>query len=322
MSLPVVQAVTNWGTGEVAGANMIDEQGQRTFIPQTPPTNTAPAGSGGGAARPVVNTDDLAYLDDQAAALRRLLGDIATTRDQGFARIGDDYSREEGGINQSKARATEGFQVKREDNTKGKLGSYNKVDTNARTLNDSVRRLLGMASGSQSSAFQEAAPNAVARDASIKRTDVTDTFGRNDRDINTAEEDTNLEFESALSDLLRQRRQKESDLETGVIGQEREVNENLANIAGERAKVAGGGYNSVKAAQAPYQAVIDSKRAALAGLFDKYRTPFQAKAVEVKAPNLAEFTVDRTAVNAGNQGGTADYNPYAAFLQKKREATA
>ncbi len=76
-------------------------------------------------------------LDDQDSTLRKLLGSVNTQKTQGLQKLADSYNTEKlAGENQ--------YGQQFEDNTRQKMGALGKVDTNARTAANSLRRLLGL----------------------------------------------------------------------------------------------------------------------------------------------------------------------------------
>lgn len=290
--------------------NAYEQWQQRDFAPTV-------AGGGGSTAAPDTTGEDLAYLDDQEKLLRDMLGSAQRTRQQGYQQINDDYNKAKNRSDLDRASAQEGFVTKREDTTRDKMGAIDKVNSGARSLADMARRLIGGAAGRYSSAFQFAAPSAISRVASGQRTDVNENFGRNLRDIDTAESSTMTRFNQFLEDLLSQRNERRSGLEEGVLQQEQGINRDLAEVARQRAMIQGGGYSAVRRATAPFQTAISERQSQLDNLFSRFRTPYKTQPVEVSAPNLSDYTYDKAAVNAINQGGQQDYSPYSAFLRKK-----
>lgn len=275
--------------------------------------------TGGGASQaPSYNQDDLNYLNDQENSLRAQLARADTTLNQGLTQLGDSYNKEVSGANTQRGRALENFNTQIDDTTRDKVNAINQVDTNARTLNDSLRRILGMASGRGSSAYKFAAPNAVARDASQRRSGVNETFGTNFRNIDTAKNRASEDFATLLDDLAAQKQQRESSLREGVLTSKNSINSNLANLAGERAKLLGGGYGAVRIAQQPFQDQITGNNAAIDNLFNQYRSPYSVKAIDIQKPDLGAYTVDKAALASNTQGAGA-YSPYSAFLKKKQE---
>ena len=269
------------------------------------------------------NPADISYLDTQSGNLQRMLQSADTGLNNGLTALSDSYNSEQNKANLQRSRALEDYQAQELQNQKGKESSLNTVDTNARTLNNSLQRILGMASGSGSSAYQFAAPNAVARQASGQRTNVLDNFGTNTAALTTAEDRAKVDFQTLLDNLAAQRNQKESDLRAGVLGNKNSIQSKLADIAAQRAQALGGGTSAIAAAQQPFQNEINANQTALDNLFTQFRTPtYDVKPVAPQQVDLGKYSVDRAAINAQNQGGQAAYSPYSYFLNKKQEQTA
>lgn len=262
---------------------------------------------------------DRAYLDDQEARVRSQLGLLDTTERQGLEQLGYDYNRNVSDINKNRERALSDFSTKRTDTERSRDAAINRVDSNARTLANSLRRRIGMAGGSNSSAYQFAAPGAVAREATKNRSNVMESFGMNFRDLGTAEERAKKDFEDVLAETLAQRRQGESDFRAGVLGQRSQIDNQLAEIARQRALLNGGGYREVKQAMSPYASAIDARQAEIAGLFDKYKNPYSVRQVNVQTPNLRDYVVDRAAISANNTRGQDPLSPYGQFLRRNTD---
>ena len=241
-------------------------------------------------------------LDDQEGTLRKLLGSVGTQKTQGIQKLADSYNTEKlAGENQ--------YGQQFEDNTRQKMGALNKVDTNARTAANSLRRLLGLSGSANQSALKFAAPNAIARVASQERGDQIENFGLNERNITNAKQ-------NFLDDLLAKKNERESEFLKGISAQEQSLNSDLADIAGRRAQNNGGDYAAVRAARSPFQATIDSKQSEIDNLFNKYNTPFNANKT---LATLNQFNVDQAAINANRGQGGAQYSPYSQFIKRKVE---
>jgi len=241
-------------------------------------------------------------LDDQESTLRKLLGSVGTQKTQGLEKLAGSYNTEKlAGENQ--------YGQQFEDNTRQKLGALNKVDTNARTAANSLRRLLGLSGSANQSALKFAAPNAIARVASQERGDQIENFGLNDRNITNAKQ-------TFLDDLLAKKNERESEFLKGILAQEQSLNSDLADIGGRRAQNNGGDYAAVRAARSPFQATIDTKQAEIDSLFNKYNTPFNANK---QMATLNQFNVDQAAINANRTQGGAQYSPYSQFIKRKVE---
>jgi len=283
--------------------------------------NVLGAGTGGGASGGF-SASDRAYFDDQIAALNRQQGRTETGLRDGLTNLRDSYNRNVSQQNQNRSRAMENFGMQREDTIRGKDSALDRVNTNARMLSDSLRRRIGMASGSDSSAFNITAPGAVAREASGNRTDVLGSYGKNERNLGLAEKRAETDFESLLAELASQRRTSESGLRAGILEQQNSIDAGLADASRQRAVAMGGGYNEARAASRPFQDGISARESQLDQLFSRFRTPYNVKEVNVKTPQLSDYLVDRTAINSNRQAGTQDPTaPYGNQLREEEQVS-
>lgn len=272
-----------------------------------------------GTSAPAYSAADLAYLDDQQSRLERQKGYADTTERDGLTQLTDEYNKSLSGANSSRSRALEDFETKRGDTQRQQGSALRRIDTNAMTLADSLRRRLGMASGANSSAYQIAAPGAVARQAGQQRTGVMEDYGTNWRNLDTSQKRAEDDFKSLLEDLALQKSTRERDFKSSMLSKRNEIDNSLSEVARQRALVRGGGYNQVRSAMSPYANAIDSREAEIQGLFSKYRTPYSVKEVNVQTPDLKQYMVDRTAINAANKQGPSDYSPYYRKPQEEEE---
>ena len=317
--------VTDWGKAISVydgGAQAANGSVQATRIndPNAPQSTGDYSGSSGGtaAAAPAPDTtaDDLAFLADQEAQLRSLLGRTDTGLNQGLTKLEDDYNTETGYQNAQKDRAIQGYGDQRVGVNKDKQSNLGTINKNAGNSYRSLSQIIGRAAGTGSSAYQQLLPDVIGKDMSGKRKLALENAGTNLQKIDKSQADTELSFTNVLADLLKQRKSGESDLRSGIEGQRQSINAQLATNAGERAKVQGGGYGSIKTAQAPYQAAIENSRNAVEGFFNQFRTPYTRTEVAAATPELSTYTADRSSVNAQQQGVNPD-NPYASLLKKK-----
>lgn len=272
---------------------------------------------GGGAAAPAYDPNQLAALDYQIGRTQSQLGRADTLLSQGLLTLDDNYNMETGKANKDRTRVMEDYGTQRTDTKMAKGRALGNVNNNARTLADSVRRILGLASGAGSSAYKYTAPGAVARTASTQRSGVLNNYGINERNLKTAEDRATADFEELLSGLKDQRTQREgklrSDTETTKIG----INQTLADLAAKRAALLGGGWQATQAAIQPYMNDIDTRTAALDSIFNQFRTPYSVKAVNPQQVSLRDYTVDRAALQTGGAGGKGNYQPYSYFLNRQ-----
>lgn len=284
------------------------------------------AGSGGGGSGGAANTDaqDLAYLDSQDGSLRAQLESAQHGLSDGLTQIGDTFNQATNRTNQDKATADTGFNTQRTTTTQDKLKSVDSINSNGKTLADSVRRILGLASGANSSAFQVAAPSLIARDMTTKRTGVNDTYKRNYDTIDSSQNETDLKFSRALEDLFGQKKQKEEGLRSGVLQQEQDINSQLGQNALTRSQITGASGSATRAALAPFSSAIADRQSKIDSLFSQFRTPFQLQDTTPVAANTASYQVDPTTLAAGAGAGSdgSGDSPYLQALLKKFQGSA
>lgn len=290
-----------------------------TFTEAAPITNQDQtyAGDSGGTTDPnALSADERAYLDSNEGVIRGYLNELQGGLDQGRAGLSDSYNRELGDAKEGRGRTVRDFNVQERGLERGRGEAIGQVNSNARTLSNSVRRILGMAGGNGSSAYQIAAPDAVARKAFGERTNVLENYGQNFMNLDNAKKDSESDFDRHLRDLELQRNERSLELGQGIASQRSSLYQQLAEVQGKRAQ--GGGYNAIRAAQAPSLQAAQASRQAGQGLFDKYRTPVNSvKDVEVKTPSLSDYLVDRAAINANRGSSNLAYSPYQ--VRKKEE---
>lgn len=240
-----------------------------------------------------------AAYDTQLGSLRGMLGQVGTTREQGLQQMSDSYNTE-------KQQGLQKYGQQRDDNSQNRLKALDGVATKARTGFNSLRSLLGL-SGSANQSAAGVASNAVARQASQDRQGQIDTYGRNERDITNAET-------GFVTSLDMQRKERERNFLQGLLEQENEINSKIGDVEMRKAQINGSNYQQMLNAYAPYQSAIDSTQSKINGLYDQYKTPFNA---EAKLAQTSQFNIDPTAIKAEQQGGQSEYSPFSQFLRKK-----
>jgi hypothetical protein len=262
--------------------------------------------------------DDLAYLNDQENSLRGLFGEADNAFRQGQQGIADEFGRAEQRKKEDQARANRDYNLKETTTTTAKTSSLGKVNDNARNLANSVRRRLALSGGTSSSAYQEAAPAAVAAEATRDRTGVMENYGANFNAIKTARDDAKSQFERMFEDLRLQRSGREQALQQGVLQNKNDVEQKLSALAQERAKLLGGGYQAQRVAQQPYLDALNSRKGEINSLADRYRNPFTPQEVKVANPSLRDYMVENAGITPEQQQEVT-YNDYLNKLKKQDE---
>ena len=270
--------------------------------------------SSGSDTGPAYDPSELAYLDQQQSLYDRLLKSADRSLSSGVTDLSNSTTAARNKANSQRSRALEDFGIQREDTTRGQQGALDKVDTNSRTLRDSLMRILGLAA-SGGSAF-DVADNAVARDASKNRAGVQEDYASNWRGLDLSERRANEDYQSLLDEIEADRRSKEQSLRGGVLDTKQGLEQALAQIAADRARLLGGDQ---LAASRPYVNNYLSMQDQIDSLPSRFRTAVSARDLNVQTPTLRDYMVDRASIGANQSQDTsqAQYSPYAQFLNKE-----
>lgn len=264
-------------------------------------------GSGGTtAAQQAAQTQ--ALYDAQLNNLRDLLGRTDTGLNQGLSSLNDQYTSNVNKQTSAKNQAIQDYDEQRVQTTKDKQEGYNKAGRNANNAYRSLAQIIGRASGTGSSAFQELLPDVVGKDLSEKRGDVNTTYGENIRGLKKAQDSTELSFSNILADLAQQRQKGEQDLRTGVEGQRQSLLGQQQQLEAQRGNAAG--VNAL-------QGQIQNSRGSVENFFNQFKPQITAQQAAIATPELSQYTVDRSNVNAGATPGQDVANPYSDILRKR-----
>ena len=285
-------------------------------------TGYATGGGGSYAAAPRPDAEAVAYWNDNIGSLQRLLDSSNTQRSQGIENLNNSFNRNLDSINASESRALRDYGIKEQDTQAARQQNLQRINTQARQGNDGLQRLFQLSGAGVSSAAQMLAPNAVARDATGKRTDTLNTFGKNMRDIDLARTDAKEQFGNARTDLDSQKREKERSFIEGILNLQNDLNAKLSNAVTQRGIAQGGTYSGLAGARAQYDNAIRGNQSAMDNLFNQYRDPaFNVRQVQAKIPELAQYTADPTALDVAQQnpGIAEELLPFLPQLKDKNQ---
>lgn len=251
---------------------------------------------------------DNAYIDSQVNDLNGLLGRTDTGLNQGLESLNSSYGNSVAQQNAQKAQALQDYTDKRVATNKDKLGAYDKINQNANAGYRSLAQIIGRGAGTGSSAFQELLPDAIGKEMSGQRTDTNQTYATNLGNIDTAQKKTEQSFAQILQDLANQRAAQEQQLRTGVEQQRQGILGNIQQLQASR-----GNYGAAQALQPQ----IDHSRNSVEGFFNQFKPTYSAAPAAIAAPDLSQYNVDRSVVNAQQQGAPDPTNPYADLLRKR-----
>jgi hypothetical protein len=292
---------------------------QPSTVPDTTPSGTYAGGVGSDAANAAIAA---ATLGNQSQDLNSLLGRTQVGLDQGLSALGDSYTSNVNQQHNQEAQALQDFSDKRVQTNKDKVGAYDVINKNANNGYRSLAQIIGRSAGTGSSAFQELLPDVVGKDTSSKRTDANTTYAQNLGNIDTAQKKTENSFAQVLQDLANQRADQEKQLRTGVEGQRQTLQSQIAQVEAQKAQAAGGNAAAIAASQAGPQAAIENSRNAVESFFNSFKPTVTAQQAAVAAPDLSQYTVDRSNINAADAGAADPTNPYADILRKKLQDQA
>jgi len=261
--------------------------------------------------------DTIASLTDQQGQLGSLLGRTQTGLDQGISKLDFDLQEQNNLVGGQQRQATQNYGERRVDTNKEKQSTYDKVNQKANNGYRSLAQIIGRAGGTGSSAFQNALPDAIGKETSGDRKIANETYGNNMGRIQKSEDETSLSFSNILADLQRQRQAGERDLRTGIEGQRQNIGSQQASVAAQLAQAQGGDYAAARAASAPYQTAIDNSRNSVEGFFNSFKPTMQAGQATIARPDMQQYSVDRSDINAGQAQGGENMNPYADMLRRR-----
>lgn len=291
---------------------------------QSDPAQQTPGGGGGGGGGGYnygygsgSTAPDVSAFDQAIAALRAQLGGHSAAYQGALSSNEANYNADKSNAELAHNRAQAGYDTQQQDTQNSKNAALNRVDTNARTLANSIRSILGMAAGSNSSAYQITAPGAVAREASQQRTGVLGDYGQNERDIQTARDQEKTDFERLLENLSTRLRQQNQAAQQSKLQGEISTFGQLADNSGKRSAALGG---SASSGAQPYMNEINARQAELNNILANPINAVAVNPVVANTPSLREYITDRAAINAEGQAGEkGQYNPFSYFLKQKQQ---
>ena len=198
--------------------------------------------------------------------------------------------------NDSKTKARLGYDEQAVQNNKDKLGGFNQVEDYANNAYKSLQRLLLGGNAGNSSVGRELMPYLVSKSAGSKRQGVVEPDGANEQSITKARGNAEDEFNLSQQDLGNQRKAKEQSFLESIMQRQNDLTGQKRDLEVKRAMANGQGYAQARAAGDASQASINSRMGELANLFGTYKPTYNARAMNLKAPELSQFTVDK-AVN-------------------------
>lgn len=245
--------------------------------------------------------------NSQISQINSLLGVLNSQEASGLSNIQKGYDENKRRLTEDQTLANQGYQDQFNQNAKYKQRGLEQVGDFANNTYNSLQRLLQGAGAGVSSVAKYVVPGLVSKGASERRTNVFDTTGENQRSIDNAKRDSEIQFARSFSDLDTQKQGNEQNFRAS-IGQQRA--DLLAKLLGLQQDA---GY-----ATAGTQTELDQKLAQLNSLFGGYNPSYNTKAVNLRNPELAQYQVDPAKIGL-SQDQASSYNYYNPLLRKKQQ---
>lgn len=285
-------------------------------------TNTAatPTYDAGAASDAAGRASTVGMLDSELEAIAKSLGNLDSTWAAGKNQIEDAKNKSLSRANQQQSSALSKYATQRADTKQAFNRSVEDVDNQAYDNYSALKSMLGRSGAGSSSAAENVVPYAVSNTASKARGNIADTYGKNNRDLTDAEDDTKTSYNNIVQDISDQERKSLGDLESDIQGKRSAYENNRASILGQKAQAQGGGWQTVKDAMQPAVNNRDSIDQALSTLLDRYRSPYTVQDVSVKDPTLGTYSVDANGVkNDSADAGGANADTSADYLAQLKE---
>lgn len=309
---------------QLAGAGATPSRGGQsasgpTSQPQSRPISSGPVagagGSSGAAAGPAVDPAVLASYDQAIGNTNSAIGRLGTQLNSGNSAIDASYQNALNqlllGRNQSQAT----YNTNKQQTAHDYVSAKNTIGANAGQSLSGVQRLLGSRGAGGGSAYNQAAPEAVTRQATLQRNDVGNTFGQNNQALDTNWGNYVTGYDNSVLDVNSQHDQQRQGLQNSIETNRASLLQTLAQLSAQRDVVGGG--NGVGAAQ-PF---LDQANAALNSQADYHVAPINYQTQAYNAPALSTYAANpQAAPTYQGQSPTNDFfSPYLAALLGKRQ---
>jgi hypothetical protein len=275
-------------------------------------------GSNGGGGSAYSARDTQLQFQDQIDQINRLLGNIGVQRDQGNQRLESSFNDQNARLSEQEAKAMADYDQQQIKNGQQKQRGVEQVDNFANNSYNSLQALLRGGNAANSSVGRSLVPQLVSKSAGTRRQGVFDTAGENEQAIVSARGDAKDQFGYSKQDLMNQKRAQQEQFMQGILGQEQDLLGKRGGLESQRAAATGAGYEAARNAAAGTRGEIDSRTAQLNALFGQFAPTFNARAVNLKTPELSQFQVDQAQIR-GDQSTPGETRAYLPALKKRQQ---
>lgn len=262
-------------------------------------------------------------LNNSKRSLEERLGLINKHKRGVMNQISDAHNKGLNRLNQQQSSALSRYKMRRNDTKRDFQNSVQDIDAQAYNNYSALQGLLGRSGAGSSSASKELVPYAVSQSASKSRGEISNTYGKNLRDLREAENETNISYNNNLQDLKEQKRNKVASAKSDFLNQRNSLNNQIAEIEAQKVQANNGSWQQAKTNMSKYTNAASKAQKALAGLLDEYRNPVKVQDIVVRDPKVENYSADMKGVKVddpnGNGYDTDTSLEYLARLKEERE---
>lgn len=281
----------------------------------SPSDVTSGLGSYTGATTQGVNDPGTIAAYNQAIAnTQQAVDRLPAQLQSGYGSIDASYQNALNQLLLGKNQANSAYDTSKSQTAKDYVGAKNTIGANAGSTLNGLLRLLGSRGAGGSSAYNIAAPGAVAQAATGQRQDVGNTFGANNQALDTNWGNFLTGYNNQVSSAGNQKDQQRQSLEQNINSNKASLLQSLAQLQAQSSIAQGG--TGVAAAQ-PY---LDQANGLLNSLSTYATSPINYQTSAYTAPDLSKYTTSPTTPTYQGQAPTNDYfSPYLGALLGKKQ---
>lgn len=232
----------------------------------------------------------------------------------GYGSIDSSYQNALNQLLLGKNQANSAYGTTKTQTGKDYVTAKNTIGANAGSTLAGLFRLLGARGAGGSSAYNLAAPQAVARAATGQRQDVGNTFGANNQALDTNWNNYLTGYGNQVSSAGNQKDQQRQSLEQNINTNKASLLQSLAQLQAQSSIAQGG--TGVAQAQ-PY---LDQANNLLNSTSNYATAPINYQTQAYTAPSLSSYTSSPSTPTYQGQAPTNDYfSPYLGALLGKKQ---
>jgi hypothetical protein len=253
-----------------------------------------------------------AQYGDQAAQLQYQNSLLDPQLQTGLSNIGNSYNTQDQRLREDQGAAQRNYNMQGQQNTENYSSARTNAQTQTRSANSALQRLLGMNGSGNSSAAYEQAPYAAALQGSLLVNGAQKTYGQNQQSLDTNWQDTTRKFKNAKEDLDQQKYSQENGLRSSIDQSRASLLDKISQANINREMALGKDYTVAQAAQGGLTSQIHDLLSHITQLGSQYANPvMQAQNVQYTPAQLAEFGRGQIGNPQQLQAspGTSDVNP-------------